>query len=73
MDDETNKRFHGDGGTADRAAGMEDKRFSFARALHSLSQWEQWEPTMGTFLIISAALLHYRILTGYTFRVSACD
>lgn len=57
-DDETNKRFLGDGGTADKAAEMEDKRFSLTLALHSLSQWEHWEPTMGTFLIISAALLH---------------
>lgn len=37
---------------------------------HSLSHWE---PTMGTVLIISAALLHYCIQTGYDFRVSACD
>lgn len=53
--------FFGDGGTADRAAEMEDKPFSLTPALHSLSQWEHWEPTMGTFLIVfcgSATLLH---------------
>lgn len=40
---------------------MEDKPFSLTPALHSLSQWEHWEPTMGRFLIVfcgSATLLH---------------
>lgn len=49
---------------------MEDKHFSLTLAFHSLSQWEHWEPTMGTFLIVFVALLHYCILNGYNFRVS---
>lgn len=68
----TNKRFLGDGGTSDRAAEMEDKHFSLTLALHSLSQWEHWEPTMGTFLIISAALLHYYILTSGFLHMTDC-
>lgn len=64
-----NARF-ADSGTADRAAEMEDKHFSLTLVFHSLSQWEHWEPTMGTFLIVFVALLHYWILNGYNFRVS---
>lgn len=65
-DEEMNTRF-ADSGTADRAAAMEDNHFSLTLVFHSLYHWE---PTMGTFLTLFVALLHYCILNGYNFRVS---